>query len=220
MIARLGTTLIVVLGLLTLFLWLAGELQRGETQGLDDAVLAALHAHQSPLWDRVATGFSFLGSEAMWMVAVTIVALSVQRAKWLIPVQLLVVGLGAGVLNDLLKAFYHRARPSHVDAMLWAQSFSFPSGHAMASAAVYSYVAYLGWRRWKGWRGAAWIALMAFMIVAISWSRLYLGVHYLSDVVAGCLVGLLWSLSVALAFRGEQDTTPPAPPAAPPRSRP
>ncbi len=125
---------------------------------------------------------------------------------------MLVTG-GAQLLNDVLKGEFHRVRPAPVLGMIPVQAFSFPSGHAMVSAAFYGFLAYLSWRVLRGWwRTASTLALLA-LVLAIGLSRLYLGVHYLTDVLAGYLAGFVWADTVILGSRLlARRRAPPPPP--------
>jgi len=107
---------------------------------------------------------------------------------------LIVSAAGGLVLNGVLKLGFDRPRPDVFVHSVHTVSSSFPSGHAMSSAIVYGTVAYLAARlhrrRWARWL----VMLFAFIvIVLISASRIYLGVHYPSDVVAGVIIGLSWA---------------------------
>jgi undecaprenyl-diphosphatase len=101
---------------------------------------------------------------------------------------------GASLIDHWLKLTIHRPRPVYAGALLHHPSWSFPSGHAMGSLVGYGMLAYVlmlhasGNRRTQGW-----IAAMAgLLVLAIGISRLYLGVHYFSDVMGGYAAGLLW----------------------------
>jgi undecaprenyl-diphosphatase len=107
--------------------------------------------------------------------------------------------LGSVALNSVLKLFIQRPRPP----LPWAHvlpDYSFPSGHSMNSLVFYLAIALIIWARAKPPAGS--IAVIAAFVIAISvgFSRIYLGYHYLSDVVGGYAAGLAWLLVVALAF--------------------
>ena len=106
--------------------------------------------------------------------------------------------IGAQLLNLALKLAFHRPRPEV--AFVNLETYSFPSGHAMMSAALYGTLAYLAWRRIHSRRGQSLLLLATSGFVAlICFSRLYLGMHYLSDVLAGAAGGVFWlAVSVAL----------------------
>jgi undecaprenyl-diphosphatase len=105
------------------------------------------------------------------------------------------------LLNDLLKEAFHRTRPEPVAGWIAAQQYAFPSGHAMVSAAFYGYLAYLSWRLLNGIPRIAAIVGLILLVLAIGVARIYLEVHFLSDVVAGYLSGLLWTDAVIVASR-------------------
>lgn len=121
--------------------------------------------------------------------------------------------LGGAILTTWLgKIVFHRQRPSVAQYVEW--SYSFPSGHAVISVALYGFLVYLAWRSVQK-RGLGLLALLAGMgvILAIGTSRLYLGVHYMSDVWGGYLLGLLWlivgiSIAETAAFRWPRPPTP------------
>lgn len=109
-------------------------------------------------------------------------------------------GIG-GLLNLLLKAFFERARPELVEALRGAHGYSFPSGHAMGSTIVLGALAYLAVRILPRWRyRAAALALACTLILAIALSRVYLGVHWISDIAAGIAAGLIWLATATVAY--------------------
>src|SRR5207253_5489188 len=96
------------------------------------------------------------------------------------------------------KTTFHRARPVQVVGIIAAQQYSFPSGHAMVSAAFYFYLAYLCWRLVRGaWRFVL-IGGLVLLAVSIGASRIYLEAHYLSDVIAGYIAGFVWADTVII----------------------
>jgi undecaprenyl-diphosphatase len=198
----LGLALVVGFGAGVLALYafasLAEDVASQETQQLDTAVLLWLRQFSSPTLDAVATGLSLLGSEVLVVLVVAaLVALGYQR-RWGAALALVLVVGGAELLNSVLKYFFHRTRPGSVDAIIAAQVFSFPSGHAMVAAAFYSFLAYLAWRVLPGWQRWICAGALLLLVLLIGWSRLYLGVHYFTDVVAGYLAGFLWTDAVII----------------------
>lgn len=122
-----------------------------------------------------------------------------KRWRWILYLAV-TTGLG-GLLNLQLKAYFARARPELAEALRSAHGYSFPSGHAMGSTVTFGALAYLALRvlpRWEQ-RSAA-IAFAATMILAISASRIYLGVHWISDVGAGIAAGLIWVVAATVAY--------------------
>src|SRR4029079_15919913 len=108
---------------------------------------------------------------------------------------LLLVATAGGIgLNNILKAGFSRPRPRIFEWGTTASSYSFPSGHAMSATVVYVTVAYLAARLQKPHSARlATLAAAAVVIATICFSRLYLGVHYPSDVAAGVILGLGWA---------------------------
>jgi membrane-associated phospholipid phosphatase len=125
------------------------------------------------------------------LVGVVIVLVIAKRWRWL---AYLAMTCGGGALMNLeLKRFFARARPDVAEMMRRAHGYSFPSGHAMGSTVVFGALSYLAFRylaQWR-WKSAA-IALAATLIASVALSRVYLGVHWISDVGAGIVAGLMW----------------------------
>lgn len=206
----LGGALAISAATLALFSWIAYAMAAGATQRIDAAVVELMRANAAPLWDWLALAGAGLGSgAAMWVVLIVGTVL-LWRSRHHYSVLLLWVALlGGRVLNHALKSWFARARPEPVDwevelfgrSLDFPSSFSFPSGHATTAMVVFGTVAYLvarleptpAQRRWT-------LAGAAAIILLIGWSRLYMGVHYLSDVIAGYLSGLLWATLVALGI--------------------
>ena len=197
----LGLTLVAGfgMGLLALYWFaaLAEEVVEGDTAALDGAVLVMLRQFSSPVADTLAHVVSFCGSELVAILLVVAVAGLGRRGRWGAVAGLLVTTVGAQLLNNVLKDLFHRTRPAPVEWLaVPAQAWSFPSGHAMVSAAFYLFLAYLGWRIMRGRVRVLWTVGLLVLVLAIGFSRLYLGVHYLTDVVAGYIAGFLWTDTV------------------------
>jgi undecaprenyl-diphosphatase len=177
------------------FAWLAAHVRSGRTQAFDESVLAYLAVHHSPVVEQAMLEITFLGTALVVVVIVVVAATFLWLSAHRYSASLLLVATAGGiVLNNVLKLGFSRPRP-HVFA--WGtqvMSSSFPSGHAMSAAVVYGTVAYLAARlQRRRLSRAITMLLAALMIVLISFSRLYLGVHYPSDVAAGVVVGLAWA---------------------------
>jgi beta-lactamase class A len=110
-------------------------------------------------------------------------------------------GTTGGVLNLVLKGLFERARPDLAEALRHAHGYSFPSGHAMGSMIVLGSLAYVAMRTGWRWRArAAMAALLIASILTVGVSRIYLGVHWASDIGAGFAAGLMWLVIATLAF--------------------
>jgi len=142
---------------------------------------------------------TFIGSPAAVLAIATIVCVLLYRRQRLVEAALLPVVLaGAELLNLVLKLSFHRTRPEY--AFVHLDTYSFPSGHAMISTAAYGALAYLMWSHLRTRQARlALVAGTAVLVALICFSRLYLGVHYLSDVLAGAAGGAFW-LAVSIAL--------------------
>jgi undecaprenyl-diphosphatase len=186
--------LVAALGLIV-FLTFASHVQSGKTQTFDDAVIRWMGAHHTPALDAVMVEITALGTGTVVLMIVAIAGLFLVLTSHKYSAILLLASASGGIaLNGVLKIGFNRPRPAIFLPEVHTVSSSFPSGHAMSAAIVYSTVAYLAARlhrrRWARWL----VMTAAFIVIAlISVSRLYLGVHYPSDVVAGLAIGLAWA---------------------------
>jgi undecaprenyl-diphosphatase len=192
-----GFSAIVVLGFVTGlalvygFAWLADMVFAQQLTQLDANVTVFVHQFRSPTMDVLARAVSFMGSEAIGVLALLLLAFFVWQRRWGAASLLVLVAMGAQLLNDLLKDVYRRARPEPVVGIISAQSYSFPSGHAMVSSAFYFFVAYLVWRLVHGWVQWLLVCALILLVVLIGLSRVYLQAHYISDVIAGYAAGIV-----------------------------
>jgi membrane-associated phospholipid phosphatase len=180
------------------------------TVELDTWLANALHANLVPSATAAFATVTALGSTAsLALVASAAAALLVRRGRYGDAALLVVVFAGAQLLTWVLKAIFERPRPAFDDPVATASWFSFPSGHALSSIALYGALAYVLFGRWRSTAvRAAGFAAAALLVAGIGFSRLYLGVHYLTDVLAGYSAGLaLLLLAIAIlntAWRGRE----------------
>ena len=161
---------------------------------IDVNVAAWLHARATPAWTSVMSVVSDFGAPLTDIVIASVVALLLlwKRARsWLLALVLAVPG--GALLNVIIKHLIHRHRPIFEDPIQTLTSYSFPSGHAMGSTLLYGIlaaivIAYVRDRRLC----VLAVASAASVVAMICFSRIYLGLHYLSDVVAGFLAGVIW----------------------------
>jgi membrane-associated phospholipid phosphatase len=194
----LGLHLTVGLAICLAALWLFAGItedvvHQDPLTAFDLRVLAALHAGATPSGYALARAISALGS-ALIMAALALsvsVLLAVRRQAVLLE-GWLIAFVGGGILNQALKRIVQRPRPLH-SSILSSASWSFPSGHAMESLIGYGMLAYLLLLlpEARAWRPVVVIGA-ASLILAIGFTRLYLGVHYFSDVVGGYAAGGIW----------------------------
>jgi membrane-associated phospholipid phosphatase len=180
------------------FGWLAKEVLEGETEHFDSVVRACVHRHATPELTLLMRGFSFLGSVVVVGALVLLgMCVCLYACQIRIAGLLAITVVGAAVLDYTLKAVFHRPRPVAYFG-LTPSSYSFPSGHAMGSLCFYGVLAAILSARARNRSAQAGIWIFAvFMIGAIGFSRIYLGVHYPSDVIAGYGAGAVWVTAVA-----------------------
>ncbi len=176
---------------------------RGGLVVLDADVAATLHAHAAEPLTAFFRATTHLGSVAA-LVLVTSAGAAVslaRRARGDAAFLLAALG-GAQLLTWGLKLAFARERPQWEEPLASASSFSFPSGHALGALVVYGAVAAVVVRELGGSRARlGWLAATTVLVVVVGASRLYLGVHYLSDVLAGYSAGLALLLLLAGAVR-------------------
>jgi len=161
----------------------------------DVTLLDWLHAHATPAGYTIFRAISFLGSSvAMTALGLGVAILLGARRQWVVLGGWVAAFAGGGLLNQVLKLMIQRPRPPYAAAFVQDSSWSFPSGHAMSSLIGYGMLAYLLVVLWVHRRSMQTVIVLgaAVLIVAIGLSRLYLGVHYFSDVVGGYAAGVLW----------------------------
>ncbi|HEX7049379.1 MAG TPA: phosphatase PAP2 family protein [Longimicrobiales bacterium] len=178
-----------------LFAALSHLVMQGTTQLFDIWVLRSAAALRTPMLDDIMLEITSLGNGAVLATMVVIVSVFLWLTHHRYSVFFLLFAvLGGLVLNSALKDLFDRPRPSVVEWATMVGSTSFPSGHAMSAMIAYGSVAYLVGRLepTPTLRRATWI-LAAVLILLIGISRIYLGVHYPSDVLAGYVAGLAWT---------------------------
>lgn len=163
-----------------------------------DARLAIwLHDHATGLLTSVFETVTELGaSRTVTALALGAAALLAVRRRPADAALVFTAVAGGTAINRALKAFVERPRPEFADPILTAHGYSFPSGHAMAATTLYGALAYLAMRETSSWRARATIAAASTAVIgAVGASRVYLGVHFLSDVLAAYAAGAAWLLT-------------------------
>lgn len=177
------------------FAELAGNVKEGATQRFDEAVLRWMSLHRIDWLERSLLEITALGTGLVVMVVVGVAALFLHYTNHKYSSFLLLFSTAGGiVLNNILKLTFDRERPDVFEWSTHAASSSFPSGHAMSAAVVYATIAFLLARlQPRRWTRIATIGAALLLIALVSMSRLYLGVHYPSDVLGGVVIGLAWA---------------------------
>lgn len=198
-----------IFGLLALHVW--------QNQGgfpWDDPILLAVHKTSQAQLDFFATRLTQLGSPRATLPfagATGLVLLFLRR--WRSLTYLLTTTVGSAIVNRTVKVFMHRVRPHLWESIAPESSFAFPSGHSMASMTLVAALVILTW-------GSAWCWLILILgsafVVAIAWTRIYLGVHFPSDILAGWMVSIAWAIGVSLIIKPHLTTSSGAIPETPP----
>lgn len=180
------------------FVKIADEVHEQETLPLDTMVLRGIHSLSTPFLDTVIPTVTDIGGPlGTVLITCGIAGLFLWRRQMRRALLILLSVGGAAALNMILKAIFERPRPDLWDRLVVEHSYSFPSGHAMASAALgLALIAALWTSRYR------WAAIVVggLYMTVISATRLYLGVHYPSDVIAGWLVSAAWVAIVAASL--------------------
>jgi undecaprenyl-diphosphatase len=194
----LGAFLIAAAALF-IFGWLAEEMLEGDTQKFDSFVRTAIHQRATPGLTRLMMGFSFLGSVAtVGVLCVVILSAFLYFRQIRLAALLAVTMIGMAALDFLLKLAFHRPRPLAFFGPS-PSSYSFPSGHAFGALCFYGVLAAILAARAPGKVAKSCIWIVAAVLIAmIGLSRIYLGVHYPSDVLAGYCAGAVWVAAVGL----------------------
>lgn len=197
-IALLSVEMTIVLCLfiiaLVAFLYITRKIFIQNKTSFDERVFAYLKTHVSVRNNDIMLFFTFLGTHTFLIPAnLLLIAyfLLVRRNKWY-SIKVPAIALSSLGLMFLLKNAFHRERPA-IPLLSEAAGLSFPSGHALMSVTFYGLIIYIVFKSYrdKDWKWVV-IALLILLILIIGFSRIYLRVHYASDVIAGYCIGFLW----------------------------
>ena len=200
----LGTLLfagmLAAIAALFFFGWLAEEMLDGDTRRFDESVRQFVHDFATPVLTIIMQTASFLGSTLFLTIFGVIIVIALYLRKHRRGAMLFTITtVGASILLITLKLAFRRVRPEPFFDTILPASYSFPSGHSLAAFCFYGALAeILSERTDKLWQQTlVWISAVT-MISLIGISRIYLGVHHPSDVVAGYAVGLIWVITIAI----------------------
>jgi undecaprenyl-diphosphatase len=190
---------------LLLLVWLAVGAAAGRTLAFDYAVRDAVHRAASPLLTAAMRWLTCLGAEVVLVPLGAVVAAGLVRARrHRAAILFAATLLGADASSELLKVVFHRARPAAFFGVVAPDSYAFPSGHSLAAMCFYGLLAALVAPRCRTAPGRAALCLAAAAIVAVvGFSRIYLGVHYPTDVLGGYTLAAVW-LAAAWGVAGGQ----------------
>ena len=185
---------IVFITCILLFFFLAREIIEDQELNLDTKAFAWADTLATPGVNRFMTSITFFASRNFITVMSLVLIfyfLFIRKHRWY-SIKVPVIALGSISLNLILKYIFNRDRPL-IPHLVKSYGLSFPSGHAMISASFYGLLIYLVWRHVAHpvWRWVL-VVFLTIFIILIGFSRVYLHVHYASDVLAGFAAGFLW----------------------------
>jgi membrane-associated phospholipid phosphatase len=196
-----GSQFIPVLGAVCALVCATGLLY---AYNLDEAILLLIQKLHTPLLDRIMVSITFLGDPLFMLISSLGLAISPLYYNRRREATILgIAGVGAVLLNCLMKLLFGRARPALWKHIINVGQHSFPSGHAMVSIVIYGFTGYILAKQFPQQRLRIY-ALTVVLIAAIGFSRLYLGVHWLTDVTAGYAAGLVWLIACILSLESQQ----------------
>lgn len=177
------------------FAAIAEEVLEKETYDFDSSILLALKNIHTPLLDRIMFGFTCLGEPNLLLAMCLTLGILLLAQKHRSEALTIALAAGGAVgLNILLKKLFARDRPLLWERVVDVRFYSFPSGHAMISMVIYGLLGYFLGARFP--KQKWWIySLTVLLIAAIGFSRLYLGVHWPTDVIAGYTAGVVWLIA-------------------------
>ena len=209
--SHLGLHLTIGILIVVFSAWCFSEIaeQLGPSSGVvavDESVINWFHERAEPPLTTAARAISLLGSVAFLIFAsVACAAAFAWRRAWDWLLALSITMLGGSLLNILLKHFFQRQRPVLENPLVTLTSFGFPSGHTMGATVFYGLLALIAAQALIGRRSRFLALCLAVVLVAaIGTTRIYLGAHFLSDVLAALAAGILWltfSWTTVEAFR-------------------
>lgn len=199
----LAAGFVLGIGFMLLFAKLAEDLIFHELNQFDQGIIFAINNFSSPLITAIMKAISTMGS-SFFLISIAAVfclfLLIVRKLFWEMAIVLIALA-GSAVMDELLKHIFHRTRPE-IARLVDVSGYSFPSGHAMVSFAFYGMLAYLLWININSNAIRYFITVfLSLLVLAIGISRIYLGVHYPSDVLAGFAAGGFWLVGCVLGLQ-------------------
>lgn len=201
-----GTAATLILAIV--FFFITRSVILNQTTDFDRYVTETVRQAASPTLTTVVTWITHMGSSRVVVpiAGMLIILLAFVFKRGWDAVSLLTASMGGALLNEGLKLCFRRARP---DWEHWVveHGYSFPSGHSMVSTAFFGMIGYLIWVHLKeqGRRAGYVLVLSAVLIICIGLSRIYLGVHYVTDVLGGFTAGAIWLLFTIMAMQWLRD---------------
>lgn len=184
------------------FILLSQKVLNNQTEALDYAILQHFLLFKTPVLDRVFVMISFLGKTAFLIyLSLALCLLLLVKKQWIRSILLAIYVVASVWFKLFLKDLFARERPELWERIIEVRYLSYPSGHAMISVVVYGLICYYLMTQFKAWRGLI-LGMTSMLLTLIGISRLYLGVHWPTDIIAGysigfvCLIACILSLEV------------------------
>ena len=184
------------------FVEITDDLAENELAEIDESVTEYVISFRNDDLTRYFTFITDMGDRNAYIIITIFLAgyYFFKHRSWKFILQTTLVLLLATFSNIVLKRVFNRARPS-LDHLVTVNTLSYPSGHAMSATAFYGFLIYLCLRyRMRRWLKVLLVIVLTVIILSIGLSRIYLGVHYPSDVAAGFVGGLIWIAFCAVVF--------------------
>ena len=176
--------------------------ERGGLVHFDQFAERWLQLHGTETGESIFSYVSLLGAPVLIAVITIAILAYAYRRDWRRAVGLLTASAGGALLNYLLKMVFHRGRPEFATEFISRSTWSFPSGHAMDSVAGYGFLVFLLLQHPHSTaRRRAIIVAYLVLVGAVGYSRVYLGVHYASDVIGGWVAGAAWLVVCMTGYR-------------------
>ena len=178
--------------------WVVTGPYKSIVAGFDTNIRYAMRQVQSPMWTTVFLIVTKLGSTLYLAILGCMAGIAFIVLRWFRPLGLLVIAMaGQAALHHGAKWYFARPRPSALINYPVTESLSFPSGHAIGSLCLYGTIAWLVATRYENAAAKAGIAIFAAVLIfLIGTSRVYIGIHYPTDVLAGWIAATIWTAAV------------------------
>lgn len=200
-IALLIVLLVVVFGI-NIFISLTETLHSDALAKYDSKVTEFIISFRTPALNKFLQFITEVGdfNGYLVMAIISTIVFYLKFKNWRYVVEIFFVLIVSGLSNVALKQVINRARPD-AEHLVSVASLSYPSGHAMSAIAFYGFLIYLVYTfKLKAWVKTGLILVFGFLILTIGISRVYLGVHYPSDIVGGYIAGFIWVLFCIVLF--------------------
>lgn len=184
------------------FIFLTTNVMNGGVDKLDQYVMNVVKPLQSDFFTIIMMVFSFIGATMPVIIISCLLLLVIYRLyrNWHEVLLFIVVLSGSTALNLFLKYSFKRERP--LSQLVTETGFSYPSGHMMAAVSLYGIITFLFWKHIQTfWRRILLLILCTMMILIIGFSRIYLGVHYTSDIIGAFLISGMWLYVTIRVYR-------------------